>query len=139
MELIKERGGNWRGAVSRANQPQGRREIGYSKSKMFFGRTFIENGFTCKTKLITNFRCKICLGEVLFSYDSIRNHLWNHHSLSLTDYKKCFQAFTGLIAPSGFRNFKKRKQYFYQLYKSVLVAKLPLQNITVSTLLGVLD
>jgi len=43
----------------------------------------------------TYYRCKICLSEVLFSYDSIRNHLWNHHSLSLTDYKKSCQAFTG--------------------------------------------
>ena len=40
MELIKERGGNWRGAVSRANQPQERREIGYSKIKMFFWTDF---------------------------------------------------------------------------------------------------
>jgi len=43
----------------------------------------------------TYYRCKICFAEVLFSFDSIRNHLWNHHQLPLKDYKNSCQAFTG--------------------------------------------
>ena len=32
---------------------------------------------------------------MLFSMDSIRNHLLNHHSLSMQEYKNSCQAFTG--------------------------------------------
>jgi len=44
--------------------------------------------------LKTYYRCKVCDAEILFSLESIKNHVKKSHRMTLTVYKDRYQAFT---------------------------------------------